>query len=113
MYENLALERHGDVFVLTLQKPPENRLTSYFCQEIIRALNDVRKEIGQDSPGAVIIRGNDAKFFCTVRSLWSALPYRTRFLTISSQGLDLYERDTNPYASSEGFYPVKLNLPFL
>jgi len=69
MYENLGVERRGDVFLLTLNKPPENRLTSQFCQEIIRALNDVRKELGQDSPGAVIIRGNDAKFFCTVRQL--------------------------------------------
>lgn len=67
MFENLSLERRRDVFVLTLQKPPENRLTSQFCQEIIQALNHVRKELGQDSPGAVIIRGNDAKFFCTVR----------------------------------------------
>ncbi|KAM0081839.1 hypothetical protein ACKRZS_005980 [Fusarium odoratissimum] len=95
MYENLGLERRGDVFILTLQKPPENRLISQFCQEIIRALNDVRRELGPDAPGAVIIRGNDAKFFCT--------------------GLDLYERDTNPYASSEGFYPLVatlLDFPF-
>jgi enoyl-CoA hydratase/carnithine racemase len=69
MSRNLGLERRGDVFVLTLQKPPENRLTSQFCQEVIQALNDVRKELGQDSPGAVIIRGNDDKFFCTVRQL--------------------------------------------
>ena len=66
MYENLSLERRGDTFLLTLQKPPENRLTTKFCQEIIRAINDVRKQLGQDSPGALIIRGNDAKFFCTV-----------------------------------------------
>jgi enoyl-CoA hydratase/carnithine racemase len=68
MYQNLDVERRGDVFILTLQKPPENRLTSQFCQEIIRALNDVRKELGPEAPGAVIIRGNDDKFFCTVRS---------------------------------------------
>ena len=66
MYQDLSLERRGDVFILTLQKPPENRLTSQFCQEIIRALNDVRKELGPEAPGAAIIRGNDAKFFCTV-----------------------------------------------
>jgi len=70
MYQNLSLERRGDVFILTLQKPPENRLTSQFCLEIIRALNDVRKELGPDVPGAVIIRGNDAKFFCTVCPLF-------------------------------------------
>ena len=66
-YENLSLERHGNIFVLTLQKPPENRLNARFCQEIIRALNDARKELGRDSEGALIVRGNDTKFFCTVR----------------------------------------------
>jgi Delta3-Delta2-enoyl-CoA isomerase len=80
MYNNLNLERRGDIYILTLQKPPENRLTSQFCQEIIRALNDVRNELGQDSPGAVIIRGNDDKFFCTVRPLMFSAknPYRKR-----------------------------------
>lgn len=68
MYENLSLERRGDIFLLTLQQPPENRLTTKLCQEIIRAMNDARKALGQDSPGALVIRGNDAKFFCTVRS---------------------------------------------
>ncbi|UPL03125.1 hypothetical protein LCI18_014059 [Fusarium solani-melongenae] len=94
-YKNLSLERRDNVFILTLQKPPENRLNTWFCQEIIRALDDARKELGRDSEGALIIRGNDTKFFCT--------------------GLDLYERDTNPYASSEGFYPLVhaiLDFPF-
>jgi Delta3-Delta2-enoyl-CoA isomerase len=67
-YENLSLERRGDIFLLTLQQTPENRLTTKFSQEIIRAMNDAQKALGQDSPGALIIRGNDAKFFCTVRS---------------------------------------------
>lgn len=66
-YENLSLERRDDVFILTLQKPPENRLTTRFCQEISRALNDARVELVGDSEGALIIRGNDTKFFCTVR----------------------------------------------
>lgn len=67
-YRNLDLARHGDVFVLTLQKPPENRLNTWYCQEIIRALNDARKALGHESDGALIIRGNDNKFFCTVGS---------------------------------------------
>jgi enoyl-CoA hydratase/carnithine racemase len=67
MNQNLRLERRGDVFILTLKKPPENRLTSQFCQVIIQALNDVRKELGPNAPGAVIIQGDDTKFFCTVR----------------------------------------------
>lgn len=65
-FHNLSLERHGNVFVLTMQKPPENRLNSAFCQEMIRAYRTVEKLLGPDSEGAVITRGNDAKFWCTV-----------------------------------------------
>lgn len=64
-YRNLSLECRGNVFILTLQKPPENRLNSWFCQEIICAINDARRALGQDSEGALILRGNDTKFFCT------------------------------------------------
>jgi enoyl-CoA hydratase/carnithine racemase len=65
-FRNLSLERHGSVFVLTMQKPPENRLNSLYCQEMIRAYRTVEKLLGPDSEGAVITRGNDAKFWCTV-----------------------------------------------
>lgn len=65
-FENLSLERHGNVFVLTMQKPPENRLNSRYCQEMIRAYRAVEKLLGPDSEGAVITRGSDAKFWCTV-----------------------------------------------
>ncbi|KAJ3546132.1 hypothetical protein NM208_g2160 [Fusarium decemcellulare] len=94
-YRNLSLERQGDVFIITLEKPPENRLNTWYCQEIIRAFNDARRALGQGTDGALIMRGSDAKFFCT--------------------GLDLHERDSNPYASSEGFYPLIhtiLDFPF-
>jgi len=67
-YENLSVERHGNVFVITLQKAPENRINQRFAQEIIRAFRDVEKQLGPDSEGAVITRGNDAKFWCTVSS---------------------------------------------
>jgi hypothetical protein len=66
-FRNLGIERKGNVFIITLQKPPENRLSSWFCQEIIRAFHTVQKILGPDSEGAVITRGSDAKFFCTVR----------------------------------------------
>ena len=66
-YENLHVERTDNIFVFTLQKPPENRITSQFCREIIRAFDETRRELGPESEGAVIVRGNDAKFFCTVR----------------------------------------------
>lgn len=66
-FRNLTLTRHGNVFVITMQKPPENRLSSWYCQEIIRAFRTVQQILGPDSEGAVITRGNDAKFWCTVR----------------------------------------------
>jgi enoyl-CoA hydratase/carnithine racemase len=66
-FRNLSLTRHdGNVFVITMQKPPENRLNSWYCQEIIKAFRTVQKILGTDSEGAVITRGNDAKFWCTV-----------------------------------------------
>ena len=65
-FNNLSLERHGNVFVLTMQKPPENRLNSAYCQEMIRAYRTVENILGSGSEGAVITRGNDTKFWCTV-----------------------------------------------
>jgi hypothetical protein len=66
-FRNLSLERYGNVFVITMQKPPENRLSTWYCQEIIRAFRTVEKLLGPNSEGAVITRGSDAKFWCTVR----------------------------------------------
>ncbi|KAL4951770.1 ClpP/crotonase-like domain-containing protein [Aspergillus filifer] len=85
-FRDLSLERHGNVFVITMQKPPENRLNTWYCQEIIRAFRTVEQTLGSDSEGAVITRGNDAKFWCT--------------------GLELDESDNNPFANSDGFYPL-------
>ncbi|KIV84078.1 hypothetical protein PV11_06052 [Exophiala sideris] len=85
-FRNLSLVRKGNIFIITLQKPPENRLNTWFCQEIIRAFHTVQKILGPDSEGAVITRGNDAKFFCT--------------------GVELEEEETNPYALSDGFFPL-------
>lgn len=86
-YWNLRLDRHDRVFVITMQKAPENRLNVRFAQEIIRALRDIERELGPDSEGSVIIRGNDEKFWCT--------------------GLELDEVDDNPFANSDGFFPVR------
>lgn len=88
LYKDLDVKRlDGNIYVITMQKPPENRITLEFAQTMIRAYRDIEKEIGSDAEGAVILRGNDAKFFTT--------------------GLDLYERDVNPFASTDGFYPVR------
>ena len=85
-FKNLSLERYGTVFVVTLQKPPENRLNSAFCQEIIRAFHHIQKELGGGAEGAVITRGQGEKFFCT--------------------GVELDEGDRNPFANTDGFYPM-------
>lgn len=67
-FHNLSVTRHdGNVFVVTMQKPPENRLNSWYCQEIIRAFHTIQGILGSDSEGAVITRGSDSKFWCTVR----------------------------------------------
>ena len=66
-YQNLTVERRGQVFIITMRKAPENRIDVAFAQEIVRALRDVERQLGRDTEGAVIIRGSDAKFWCTVR----------------------------------------------
>lgn len=86
-YTNLRVDRHDRVYVITMQKAPENRLNVRFAQEIIRALRDIEHELGYDSEGCVITQGNDEKFWCT--------------------GLELDESDTNPHANSDGFFPVR------
>jgi len=86
-YKDLRVDQHDRVFVITLQKAPENRINVRFAQEIIRALRDIEAELGPDSEGCVITRGNDEKFWCT--------------------GLELDEADTNPFANSDGFFPVR------
>ncbi len=64
---NLALDRYdGNIFVITMRKAPENRLNSAYAQKLIGAFNTVRKLLGADAEGAVITKGNDAKFWCTV-----------------------------------------------
>lgn len=85
-YWNLGVNRYDRVFVITLQKAPENRLNVKFAQEIIRALRDIEQELGANSEGCVVLKGNDEKFWCT--------------------GLDLDEADSNPFANSDGFFPV-------
>ena len=89
-YTNLRVDRHNRVYVITMQKAPENRLNIKFAQEIIRALRDIEQELGPDSEGCVVTRGNDEKFWCT--------------------GLELDESDTNPHANSDGFFPVRFTV---
>ncbi|KAJ5404558.1 hypothetical protein N7509_004429 [Penicillium cosmopolitanum] len=83
---DFSVDRAGNVFVITLHKAPENRLSSALCQELIRTFCQIQEQLGPDAEGAVITRGCNTKFFST--------------------GLDLDERETNPFASSDGFYPL-------
>lgn len=88
--QHLSLERRSNnIFLLTLHRAPENRLNSGLCQEIIQALHHVQRILtseGPDAPGALITTSFSEKFFCT--------------------GLDLDEPDTNPWAMTDGFYPM-------
>lgn len=36
MSKHVNVERKGDIYVITLQKPPENRLDVATCQELIQ-----------------------------------------------------------------------------
>lgn len=64
---DLALDRYdGNVFVVTMRKAPENRINIAYAQKLIAAYNRVRKLLGPGSEGAVVTKGNDAKFWCTV-----------------------------------------------
>ena len=85
-FASLTLDRHESVFVITLQSPPENRLTSSLCQEIIRAFGAIQRILGPGAEGAVVTQGNDAKFWCT--------------------GVAHEESDENPFAYTDGFYPM-------
>jgi Delta3-Delta2-enoyl-CoA isomerase len=90
-YKYLTITSHPpDVYAITLHKPPENRITTAFAQEIIRALRDIERRIGPNASGAVIIKGSDQKFWCT--------------------GLDLDESESNPHSNSDGFYPLVATL---
>ena len=65
---DLAVDRYdGNIFVITMRKAPENRLNSKYAQKLIGAFNEIRSILGTSTEGAVITKGNDAKFWCTVR----------------------------------------------
>jgi hypothetical protein len=66
-YQNLSVDCiDGNIYVITMKKAPENRINIKFAQELIGAYRDIEAKLGPDSDGAVITRGNDAKFWCTV-----------------------------------------------
>ncbi|KAL9112939.1 MAG: hypothetical protein Q9227_002803 [Pyrenula ochraceoflavens] len=87
------------IYIITMHRHPENRLTPLFAQSIIQALRHIESVISSPSSssgstsnnsagpsGAVILRGSDMKYWCT--------------------GLDLEVSSSNPTANSDGFYPL-------
>lgn len=75
---DLALDRHdGNIFVITMRKAPENRLNVYYAQKLIAAFGKVRQLLGTSVEGAVVTRGNDEKFWCTVCIYPLDLPWVT------------------------------------
>jgi enoyl-CoA hydratase/carnithine racemase len=85
-FDHLTLERRGQIFIITLQRGEQNRLNTKICNETIQAFHHIQRTLGSDSEGAVITRGHNAKFWCT--------------------GVDQDERDSNPFANSDGFFPM-------
>lgn len=68
--EHLNVERRGAIFIIIMQKPPENRLTMKFAQQLIDTYRAVERELSSPKnasrEGAVILKGDNAKFFSTV-----------------------------------------------
>jgi enoyl-CoA hydratase/carnithine racemase len=94
-FRHFQVERNGNIFIITLNRGPENRLTAAFCGEVIQCFHQVQRILGPSSDGCVITRGNNAKFWCT--------------------GVDLAERKTSLFANSDGLYPTIhtiLDFPF-
>lgn len=85
-FDFLSLERRDNIFIITLRRGQENRLNTSLCNDVIRAFHYIQRVLRPGSEGAVITRGNDAKFWCT--------------------GVDQDERDVNPFANSDGFFPM-------
>jgi Delta3-Delta2-enoyl-CoA isomerase len=93
-FENLTISSPASapgVHIITMTKPPENRITVAFAQTIIAALRHIERDLLKaDSPGAVILASSSDKFWCT--------------------GLDLDESDSNPHANADGFFPLLATL---
>ena len=64
--KDFSVSRHGNIFVITLHRAPENRLNMAMCQALKRAFHDIQQQLEPGSEGAVITRGSDLKYFTTV-----------------------------------------------
>ncbi|KXT02881.1 hypothetical protein AC578_1831 [Pseudocercospora eumusae] len=106
--KDLLVERYdGSVFVLTMRKAPENRINSQYAQKLISAYNTVRKILGEDAEGAIITKGNDAKFWYSKSQPCGSISLAQSWTNHDAPtNPELDEADSNPYANTEGFYPL-------
>ena len=63
-FQFLTIDKHpNNIYVITLRRESENKLTAPFCQEIIRAFHTIHRELGAKGECAVITRGSNEKFW--------------------------------------------------
>lgn len=65
----LSIERKGQIFILTLQNGEDNELNLALSKQILAALDHIQEQLDSESEGALIVQGNNAKFFCNVSSI--------------------------------------------
>lgn len=67
--ELLSVEQKGQIFILTLRNGEDNQLSLTLCKETLAALDYIQEQLGLESEGALIIQGNNPKFFTNVSSI--------------------------------------------
>ena len=84
-------EDASGVHVITMNKPPENRLNVELAQEVISTLRYIEKYlVSPGQAGAAIITSFSEKFWCT--------------------GVDFEEGARDPSSGAEGFFPLLATL---
>lgn len=66
-YKYLEVQAADDIFIVTLRNGEDNRLNFATCKELMHAMGVIRDQLGQGQDGALIVRGNNNKFFTNVR----------------------------------------------
>lgn len=66
-YSSVSVSRSpSNVFTITLQNLPENRLDATLANDWMKAIRDIEKEVGPGNEGAIVTQGADDRFWCTV-----------------------------------------------
>ena len=94
-YQYLGFERSDDVFIVTLRNGEDNRLNFATCKELIHAMGAIRDQLGQGKDGALIVRGNNNKFFTNVRLYCSGTQMQVdNFITVFRESTLKKQRNT-------------------